>query len=181
MQQSSYTFRCTIVTADPDDPLVLDLPIELTYLLSAPYTVGTSSDLSFSASVTFNEVASLALLDALALVDPPVTVIDINSMQITTSLEGANPSMLEASLMKGVNDLDLALDTDDNGVPGPHRIELDPVVTATSAVEGATEVELGLDRLDQLSFVLGDFQMPNDCISPALDGFTTRYSVEPSE
>ena len=173
MQEGSYTLRCTIDTVDRD-PLLLDITIELAYLLSAPYTVAASVDLTFSASVIFDEVASLALID------DGFDVIDVNSIEITTSLDGATPSMLEASLTNGVNDLDLTLDTDQNGVAGPHRIELDPATTATSAMEGASEVELAL-ALEQISLVLGDVQVPTDCISAELRGFTTRFPVRPSD
>jgi len=34
--------------------------------------------------------------------------------------------------------------------------------------------------LDGLSLEMGDFQVPNDCLSPTLVGFTARFAVEPS-
>ena len=57
-----------------------------------------------------------------------------------------------------INDFDVALDTDDNGVAGPHHFRLDDITVTSTAMDGATNVELGL-RLDQLSKVLGDFEM----------------------
>jgi hypothetical protein len=77
------------------------------------------------------------------------------------------------------NDFDLEVDTDNNGVGGPHRLELEAVTIATTVIEGADEVELGLG-LEQLSLVLGDFQVPTECLSPTLVGFTARFPVEPS-
>ena len=46
--------------------------------------------------------------------------------------------------------------------------------------QGADEVELGLG-LDQVSLVLGSFNMPTDCLGPTLVGFTARLPVEPPE
>lgn len=60
---------------------------------------------------------------------------------------------------------------------GPHRLELEPVTTETTVVEGADEVELGLG-LEQVFLDLGDFQVPGRCLSPTLVGFTARFSVE---
>lgn len=167
-QQSSYGLSCTI------DTLVLEIPIELSYELDQPYVAGGSSELAFSAAVTFSEMAAATLIDA------GIDNIDIISMQIATSLEGATPALLETSFAVPINDLDLQVDTDDNGLPGPHRLELETVVATTSVAPGASQVELGL-QTDQLSLVLGDFEVPDDCISPTLVGFTARFVVEPSE
>ena len=158
---------CTI------DTLVLEIPIELTYLLDRPFVAGAAADLSFSAAVIFNEAFSAALIDA------GVSKVDIMAMDITSSVLGATPSMLETSLATGINDFDLDIDTDDNGLPGPHRLELNSATVATSVSEGADEVELSLD-LDHISLRLGDFEMPTDCLGPTLVGFTARFPVEPS-
>ena len=153
-QQGAYTLRCTI------DTLVLEIPIELTYQLDRPLIAGAVADLSFSAAVIFDEA-------------------DIMAMDITSWVLGATPSMLATSLAAGINDFDLDIDTDDNGAPGPHRLELDTVTTTASVDEDAIEVEMGLG-LDGVSLEMGDFQVPSDCLSPTLVGFTARFAVEPS-
>ena len=130
-------------------------------------------ELAFSAAVTFNEQTAATLIDA------GVDKVDIISMQIATSLEGARPALVETSLAVPMNDLDLQADTDDNGLPGPHRLELETIVATTSVVPGAGQVELGL-RTDQVLLILGDFEVPDDCLSPTLVGFTARFAVEPS-
>ncbi len=165
--QSAYTLSCAI------DPLVLDIPIELSYELDRPYRLGRTSELSFSAVVVFSEQTSSALIGA------GVSKIDIISLRVATSLRGAAPPLLGATLMAApINDFDLATDTDDNGLPGPHRFGLGPVAVTSAAAEGATEVELGLS-LDQISLVLGDSDVPADCAGPSLVGPSVRYPVEP--
>jgi len=166
-EQSSYRLSCTI------DTLVLEIPIELTYQPNRPFVAGAAADLSFSAAVIFDEAFSAALIDA------GVSKVDIMSMDITSWILGATPSMLETSLAEGINDFDLDVDTDDNGAPGPHRFELDTVVTTTSVDEDALEVELGLS-LDGVSLLMGDFQVPSGCLGPTLVGFTARFPVVPS-
>jgi len=156
---------CTI------DTLVLEIPIELTYPLDRPFVAGAAADLSFSATVIFNEAFSAALIDA------GVSKVDIMSMDISSSVLGATPSTLETSLATGINDFDLAIDTDDNGAPGPHRLELDTVTTTASVNEDANEVELGLG-LDGVSLLMGDFLVPSDCLGPTLVGFSARFPVE---
>jgi len=165
-EQSSYRLSCTI------DTLVLEIPIELTYSLDRTFVAGAASDLSLSAAVIFDEAFSTALIDA------GVSTVDIMSMDISSSVLGATPSMLETSLALGINDFDLDIDTDDNGAPGPHRLELDALTTSTSVDEEATEVELGLG-LDGISLQMGDFQVPSDCLSPTLVGFSVGFPVEP--
>jgi len=167
-KQSSYSLSC------PIDTLVLEIDIELSYELDQPYAAGGSSELAFSAAVAFGELAAATLIDA------GIDNVDIISMEIATWLEGATPALVETSFAVPINDLDLQVDTDDNGLPGPHRLELETVVATTSAAPGADQVELGL-RTDQVSLVLGDFEVPDDCIRPTLVGFTTRFAVEPSE
>lgn len=166
-QQSAYGLSCTI------DTLVLEIPIELSYQVDRPLVAGAAADLSFSAAVIFDEAFSAALIDA------GVSKVDIMAIDITSWVLGATPLMLATSLAAGINDFDLDIDTDDNGAPGPHRLELDTVTTTASVDEDAIEVEMGLG-LDGLSLEMGDFQVPNDCLSPTLVGFTARFAVEPS-
>jgi len=168
-EQSSYRLSCTI------DTLVLEIPIDLSFELDRPYTEGGSARLTFSAAVTFDEQTATALIDA------GVSKIDIISLEIAARVVGATPPSMETSLAAApINDFDLDVDTDDNGVPGPHRLELDTVAIATAATEGAGEVEFGLG-LDQVSLLLGDFDVPTDCLGPSLVGFTARFPVEPSD
>ena len=168
-EQSSYLLSCTI------DTLVLEIPIDLSYELDRPYIEGRSADLAFSAAVTFDEQAATTLIDA------GITKIDIISVEIATSVAGAAPPMVETSLAAApINDFDLAVDTDDNGIAGPHHLELDTATITTTVTEGAGEVEFGLG-LDQVSLLLGDFNVPTDCLGPTLVGFTARFPVEPSE
>jgi hypothetical protein len=168
VERSAYRLTCTI------DTLVLEIPIELSYELDQPYIAGGSAELTFSATVTFTEEASATLIDA------GISKIDIISVQIASRLEGATPMMVETFLAAApINDFDLEPDTDDNGSPGPHRLELEPVVATTTVAAGASRVELGL-RTDQLSMVLGDFEVPTDCLGPTLVGFTARFAVRPS-
>ncbi|MBW2191880.1 MAG: hypothetical protein JRG93_20295 [Deltaproteobacteria bacterium] len=132
-EQSFYQLNCTI------DTLLIEIPIELSYELDRPYTEGGSAELTFSAAVTFGEQASTALVDA------GVGKIDIISLEIGTSVAGAMPAIIETSLAAApINDFDLEIDTDDNGIAGPHRLELDAVTVTTTVIEGADEVDLGL-------------------------------------
>jgi hypothetical protein len=168
-EQSSYLLSCTI------DTLVLEIPIELSFELDRPYTEEGSANLTFSAAVTFDEQTATALIDA------GIPKIDIISLEVASWVDGATPEIVETSLTAApINDFDLEVDTDDNGVPGPHRLELDTVAIATAATKGAREVEFGLG-LDQVSLLLGDFNVPTDCLGPTLVGFTARFPVEPSE
>jgi hypothetical protein len=169
VEQSSYLLSCTI------DTLVLEIPIDLSYELDRPYTEGGSADLTFSAAVTFDEQAATTLIDA------GITKIDIISLEMASWVDGATPEIVETSLaVAPINDFDLEVDTDDNGVAGPHRLELDTVTITTTVTESADEVELGLG-LDQVSLVLGDFNVPADCLGPTLVGFTARFAVQPPE
>lgn len=166
--QSSYRLSCTI------DTLVLEIPIEIPFELDRPYTVGGSAELTFSASVTFEEQAATALIEA------GVSKIDIISLEITPWMAGTVPSTLRTFLAAApINDFDLETDTDDNGIPGPHRIELDTVTTTSTVVGNAQEVVVGLG-LGQVSLVLGEFEVPRDCLRPELVGFSTRFPVTPA-
>jgi hypothetical protein len=90
--------------------------------------------------------------------------------------EQAATTLIDAGVTRGVT----RIDNDDSGVAGPHHLELDAVTITTAATEGAKEVELGLG-LEQVSLLLGDFLMPDDCLGPTLVGFSTRFPVEPPE
>jgi hypothetical protein len=163
-KQSAHTLSCTI------GELILEIPIELTYLPDRPLITGATVDLSFSAAVIFDEAFSAAIIDA------RVSKIDIMVIDIASSVSGATPSMLETSLAEGINDFDLAIDTNDNGAPGPHRLELLTVTTTASVDDDATEVELGLG-LDGLFFMMGDFEVPTECVDPTLVGFSVQFPV----
>ena len=165
-KQSSYRLSCTIAT------LILEIPIELSFELDRPYTEGGSADVTFSASLTFEEPMVTSLIDA------GVNVIDIISVEIATSVSGATPSIIQTSFAAApINDFDLEVDPDDNGVAGPHTLELDTLVVSTAVTEGADEVEFGLG-LDRVSLLLGDFNVPLDCLGPSLVGFSASFPVE---
>jgi hypothetical protein len=165
-KQSSYRLSCTIAT------LILEIPIELSFQLDRPYTEGGSADLTFSASVTFDERTATTLIDA------GVSKIDIISVEIATWVNGATPSIIQTSFAAApINDFDLEVDPDDNGVAGPHTLELDTLVVSTAVTEGADEVEFGL-ALDGVSLLLGDFDVPLDCLGPSLVGFSASFPVE---
>jgi len=120
-------------------------------------------------------------LRSVPLIDAGTPKIDIISDEIATWVDGATPDIVETSPAAApINDFDLEVDTDDNGVAGPHRLELDTVTITTTVSESADEVELGLG-LDHVSLVLGDFHVPADCLGPTLVGFTARFPAEPSD
>lgn len=166
-EQSSYRLSCTI------DTLILEIPIELTYQPDRPWIAGAPVDLSVSAAVIFDEAFSESIIDA------GVSKIDIMVIDVASAISGATPSVLETSLADGINDFDLIIDTDDDGAPGPHRLELETATTTVSVDEDATAVEIGLG-LDGVFFMMGDFEMPDDCLNPTLVGFAARFLVEPS-
>jgi hypothetical protein len=164
-QQSAYRLTCTI------DTLVLEIPIDVSYELDRPYTPSGSVDVTFSGVVTLTEQTAATLIDA------GVSTIDIISIDIASWVRGATPATMETSFGAApINDFDLEADTDDNGVPGPHRLPLDTVTIASTANPGANEVELGL-AMEQMSLRLGDFDMPTECLGPSLVGFTARFPV----
>jgi len=114
-------------------------------------------------------------------VDPIARYTIGDTGQWTLFIGAAPDSEVHALLTEeGINDFDLAIDTDDNGAPGPHHLELDAVTTTVSVDEDASEVELGLG-LDGVSLLMGDFQVPSGCLAPSLVGFSARFPVEPSE
>ena len=164
-RESDFRLSCAI------DPVVLEIPLELSYAIDRPYSEGSSTELTFSATVVFNEASSSALIDA------GVGEIDIVSMRVGAWGIGAEPAQIDATLTTApINDFDLVPDTDDNGAPGPHSLELQPVTVTSVVSEGATEVELGL-LLDQIALVLGDFEVPADCVSPILVGPSAVFPV----
>jgi hypothetical protein len=113
-----------------------------------------------------------------SLIDAGVSKIDIISVEIATSVSGATPSIIQTSFAAApINDFDLEVDPDDNGVAGPHTLELDTLVVSTAVTEGADEVEFGLG-LDRVSLLLGDFNVPLDCLGPSLVGFSASFPVE---
>ncbi len=151
----------------------LEIRIDLSYELDRPYTEGGSADLAFSATVTLGEQAAATLIDA------GFSKIDIISVQIASFAEGATPSLVDTSLAAApINDFDLDVDTDENGVAGPHRFELETVTIATNVNEGADQVEFA-QGLDQVSLVLGDVELPADCPGATLTGFTVVFPVGP--
>ena len=165
VEQSSYRLTCTI------DALVLEIPIELFFELDRPYSEDGSATMTFSAELTFSEQASAALAEA------GVSKIDIVAVDVATSLTGASPQVLETSLDAApINDFDLSIDPDDDGIPGPHRLELDAVARMTTVIDDADEVVLDM-RLNQVSIILGDFHVPSDCLGPTLVGSAVRFST----
>ncbi len=165
-KQSEHTLSCTI------GELVLEIPLELRYLPDRPLVAGAAVDLSFSATIVFTEAFSAAIIDA------GVSKIDIMVIDVASSVLGATPTTLATSLIEGINDFDLEIDTDDNGAPGPHRVALQTVTTTATVDDNAIDVELGLS-LDGLFFMMGDFEVPTDCVDPTLVGFTVSFEVGP--
>lgn len=164
-RQSDFALECSI------DSLVLRISIELSYQLDQAFTQSSPSDLSFAAAITFDEATSTALVDAM------VPKVDLISVEIEAQVVGATPSTLQTALRRApINDFDLEVDTNGNGVPGPHTIELDAVSVATTPSPDAQHVELG-PTLDSVSLVLGDFELPSDCLSPALVGYLARFPI----
>ena len=163
--EGAYRLSCTI------DETVLEIPIDVSYALDRAYAPDLPVELTYSAAVEFGEQASGALIDA------GVTKIDLISLRVATFIRGATPGLAESALAAApVNDFDLEPDTDDNGLPGPHRLALETVVVTSQALPDVTEVELGL-TLDQISLILGDFQVPSECINPTLVGPSAVFSV----
>lgn len=169
VKQSSYRLSCTI------DTLELELSIELSYTLDRPYIADSASELTFSPTVIFSEDSSVAFIEE------GIRNVDIISLEVATSVQGATPAVTQASLASApINDFDLEADPDENGRPGPHRLALEPITTPSTPDQGAEQVELGLGP-DQVSLVLGDFEVPTDCLAPTLVGFSTRFAVGPPE
>jgi len=166
VDQTSFRVSCDY------DTLELDILIELIIGLTEPYSNSTSTEATFSPSVTLDEETVASFLDS------GVAVIDIVSASVTTNATGAIPETMKASFGAApINDFDLQADTDDNGIPGPHRLELDPVTATSYATPGTTEVAFDL-QFSGISLALGDFNIPVDCLSPSLVGIVLRFPVE---
>jgi len=154
------------------DTVVLEIRIDLSFALDRPYEEGGSANLAAFAAITFEAQAVAMLIDA------GVTKIDIFSIEVSPSIRGATPPTVKTSLATAINDLDLEVDPDDNGMAGPHRLELETATIRTVVTDGAGEVELGLG-LEQVFLQLGDFDVPTDCLGPTLVGFSARFPVGP--
>jgi len=166
VDQTSFRLSCVY------DTLELDILIELVVGLTEPYSRSRSTEATFSSSVTFDEESVASFLDA------NVTVIDIVSASVTTNATGAIPATMIASFGAApINDFDLQADSDDNGIPGPHRLDLDPVTATSYATPGTTEVAFDLE-FDGISLALGDFHIPMDCLGPSLVGVVLRFPVD---
>jgi len=166
VDQTSFRVSCNY------DTLQLDILIELVIGLTEPYSTSTSTEATSSPSVIFDEETVASFLDA------GVTVIDIVSASVTTNATGAIPETMKASFGAApINDFDLQADTDDNGIPGPHRLELDPVTATSFATPGTAEVVFDLE-FSGISLALGDFNIPAACLSPSLVGIVLRFPVE---
>lgn len=167
-ERSAFQLSCLV------DTVLLQIPIELSYRLDRPYVAGSASELTFSAVITFSEETAGMLIEA------GVDKIDIISLQTASSVDGAAPSSVQTSLSAApINDFDLTLDPDDDGLPGPQHLALDPVTVTSTADQDAERVELGL-RTSDISMVLGDFEVPTDCVGPTLVGFGSEFPVEPA-
>lgn len=165
--RTPWSLGCTI------DTTLLEIGIDIRYALDQSYAESRPSNLTYGAVVTIEEPTAVALIDA------GVTAIDIISMNVATWVIGADPPTIDTRLSSApINDLDLEADTDDNGIPGPHRLMLDDVTVTSTAMNGAATVELGLS-LDMLSMALGDFDVPAECESPTLVGFSAVFPVGP--
>jgi len=155
------------------DTLQLNLPIELFVELTQPFARSGSTEATFSASVILDE-GSVA-----SLIEEGITVIDIASVSVTTNLDGASPATMTASLPGvPIDNFDLQTDPDDDGMPGPHRLELDPVTATANATSEAMEVVFGLN-FGGISLVLGDFNIPSDCVDLSLGGVAVSFPVGP--
>lgn len=167
IDQTNYRLSCEY------DTLELNLGFELVVELSRPYSTSRSTEATFSASVTLDEPSVASFLDA------GITTIDINVASVSTNIIGAVPAtMTSSSSALPINDFDLEADSDDNGIPGPHRLELDPMTATSSAAPGAREVSFDLP-FRGIALTLGDFDIPDGCFGPALVGIVLRFPVDP--
>jgi hypothetical protein len=148
------------------------MAFELVVELSEPYSRTGPIEATFLPTVSLDEASVASFLDA------GITVVDIVSMSVRTNVDGAVPAAMTASYGAApINDFDLLADPDDNGVPGPHRFELDPVTATSRPVTGATEVAFDLG-FSGISIALGDFNIPMDCVGPSLVGIVLTFPVE---
>lgn len=166
IDQSRHVVSCEYDTLD------LHLPIELVVELTKPYSTSGSTEATLSATVTLDEGSVASFLDA------GITVIDVISASITSNLTGAVPTTMTASLGSApINDLDLEEDPDDNGIPGPHRIEFDLTTATSNVASGAREVTYSLP-IGGVSLELGDFHIPSDCLGLSLVGVVMTFPVD---
>jgi hypothetical protein len=155
------------------DTLELDILFELVAELTEPYSASASTEATFGASIILDEKSVASFLDA------GITKIDIGSALVTSNITGATPSAMGASLGDApINDFDLEQDPDENGVPGPHRFDLDPATTTSTAAPGAAEVTFDL-QFEGIRIALGDFNIPADCFGLSLVGVAMRFPVGP--
>lgn len=167
VEQAAFRLDCDYST------LQLTLPIEFVVELARSFAGESSTEATFTATVILDE-ASVA-----SLIGEGITVIDIASVSVTTNLDGATPTTITASLPGvPIDNFNLQTDPDDNAMFGPHRLELDPVTVTVSAAPDATEVVFGL-AFSGISFDLGDFDIPSDCVDPSLRGSPARFPVSP--
>ena len=166
-QTSEFLLRCEY------DTLELSLPIEIVVEPLAPYSSSAPAETAFSASVTLDESSTIALLDS------GISRIDVASAAVTTTILGATPTTMTSSLDSApIDDLDLEVDLDSNGTPGPHRLELGRVVAVTTAETGARTVTFGI-AIGGVSLSFGDFEIPADCLGTAsLVGTAIRFPVK---
>lgn len=174
--QGVFRLNCEF-RIEESDTVELNLPIELFVELTEPFSRTDSTEATFSASLIFNEEESVAsLIEALINAGDP-TAIDIVSASVTTNVTGATPDTMTASLGGTPIRFDLEADPDDDGLPGPHRLDFDSVTVTANATPDATEVLFGLD-FRGVSLVLGNVNIPSDCISsPSLGGVALRFPV----
>jgi hypothetical protein len=152
-------------------PLDLQVPIEVTVALSAPFSNSRSTEATFSAVVVFNEASVDSWIDA------GITVIDISSIVITTTLTGATPTAMTSSLANApIDNFDLTGDPDGNATPGPHRFELAPTTATANADTDARVVTFDLS-FSGISIAFGDFQIPGDCVGSSLERRPLEFDV----
>ena len=163
---SEFLLRCQY------DTLELTLSIEIVVEPLALYSNSTPVETAFSASVTLDESSTTALLDS------GISVIDVASAEVVTRILGATPTTMTSSLDSApINDLDLEADPDNDGTPGPHRLELGRMVAVTTAETGARAITFGV-AIGGVSLNFGDFEVPTDCLGTAsLVGTAIRFPV----
>ena len=165
-QSATFTLSCEVV------PIELRIPFDFTVSPDRAYTENGTSEVMLSASMTIDEQTVSALLGS------NIDDIDISSGTIGVDLLGATPERIETSLVDTpINDFDLAVDTDDNGVLGPHRFEFETVTATTTVAPSANDVTFRL-TFGGISIVLGDFSIPEDCLSPSLVGQPAGFPVQ---
>lgn len=165
MDQSMFRLSCTV------DTVQLSIPIELLVELKEQYSNSMATEATFTATVVLEEESVAGLIAA------TITTIDIVSASVTTTIAGATPATMTSSFGAApLIDFDLQVDTDDNGMPGPHRLELDPVTATSAAGVDSNEVTFNLD-FEGISFLFGDFSIPMNCRNPALVGVAVTFPV----